>query len=288
MRLHMRYFIAFLLTILLTSCEIPADPEDQLVNDKPNNSLPVDDHGHSNDGGSKEPLTRRLYWSQSSLPLKLTTSHELESSYRKVIKEMSEQWEYASSVDLIKTGRVKKNVEYQHLEDYYLKDEDFGIYVTDTPVHGISSLTLAITQIIAEEISKTEQTINYEILHGDIIFNRYNYDFSINQVANTFDFGSVVLHELGHLIGLIDHSQSKESVMYPTIAIEDVVNELYPEDMSRIRSLYNSHNRKNKHELIFPTQDSPSKRKLYKIVIELKVDGTHSEKIIPLSKEHHI
>ncbi len=276
--------MTLLFTLLLSACEMPIEEEalvDNKEGDNTNSTLPVDDFIDFSEDEHHQTIKKRFYWNQANLPIRLTTSHELDPSYRKVINDMARKWEAAAGLDLIKTGKLKKNVEYSKLESYLTENDDFGIYVAFKPVEGISSRSLAVTQVIVKEVSRTKDTINYEIQHGDIVFNKYDFDFSIHHAANTFDFGSVILHELGHLIGLLEHRDTKDSVMYPTITEEEVVNELFKSDMDYIRSLYSGHSRTNKHYSIDESY-IPSDGELFRIVIEHKVDGTHTETFTPL------
>ena len=77
------------------------------------------------------------------------------SYLRKVICDIAKKWEAAAGLDLRKTGKVKKNVEYSKLESYLTENDDFGIYVAFKPFECISSGTLAVTQVIVKEVSRT-------------------------------------------------------------------------------------------------------------------------------------
>ncbi|XP_047951796.1 metalloendoproteinase 3-MMP-like [Salvia hispanica] len=62
--------------------------------------------------------------------------------------------------------------------------------------------------------------------------------WSIGAVSDAIDLESVVLHEIGHLLGL-GHSDNQESIMYPSISSGVVKNNLNDDDIQGIQALYN-------------------------------------------------
>ena len=135
--------------------------------------------------------------------------------------------------------------------------------------------TLAVTQIIAQYSHSDNLSEHYEIVHADIIFNEYDFDFSVQQAPTTYDFQSVLLHELGHLLGIINHSDTKESVMFPKLSMEQVENSLYNKDINDIYNLYGRD--VSQRSVKVPTR-TPSE--LVTIIIELKSNGEEVKKII--------
>jgi hypothetical protein len=268
--------VILILLIFLTACEEPITEESLVDNgsDKINDSIPSEDISYD----SEVALEKRFSWSVNKLPIKVTTSHEFGAKERQSIKEMASRWEDAANLELLQIGRVKKNIYFPSLKDYYSQDKDLGIYIVDKKVDGIPNTTLAVTQIIAQEVMRNSNSIHYEIQHADIVFNNFDYSFSIDNSKGTFDLESVMLHELGHFLGLIEHSESKESVMFPNIAHDSVHRELYWEDINQINSLYSDHRRNYKS-----SNDNLKQGNTVIITIELGVDGSHREKIMHLN-----
>lgn len=114
---------------------------------------------------------------------------------------------------------------------------EFGIYKSTDWFNELSSGALAVTQYFG-----STGTINgqqYQIIaHADIIMNmRGNLPYSLNNTAGTYDFASVVLHEVGHLIGLL-HNNTLSSVMYPFLGQNSIKQTLTALDTSNIRANY--------------------------------------------------
>ena len=267
--------IILILLIFLTACEEPVTEESLVDNDsdKKNGSIAFEDNSYD----TEIVLERRFSWSVNKLPIKVTTSHEFGAKERQSIKEMASRWEDAANLELFKIGRVKKNIYFSNLKEYYSQDKDLGIYIVDKKVDGITNSTLAVTQMIAQEVMRNSSSIHYEIQHADIIFNNFDYSFSIDNTQGTFDLESVILHELGHFLGLVEHSESKESVMFPNIARDSVHRELHWEDINQVNSLYSDHRRNYKS-----SNENLKQGKMVIITIELSVDGSHREKITDL------
>lgn len=64
-----------------------------------------------------------------------------------------------------------------------------------------------------------------------------NWSLGPGPVPNAFDFKSVALHEIGHLLGL-SHSQYRDAVMWESISRGTVKNKLTSDDIQGIKVLY--------------------------------------------------
>ena len=70
---------------------------------------------------------------------------------------------------------------------------------------------------------------------------RFHYDadepFAVGAVRGTFDFETVALHEIGHLLGL-GHSEERDAIMFASIA-QGRTKGLHEDDIRGIKALYN-------------------------------------------------
>lgn len=155
-------------------------------------------------------------WAVSNFPLNVKVSDQFSGSEITLIQDMGTAWEDSMSnrVDFFdlsttssKTGPYSSNA---------LNDSEYGIYKSTAWPGDFSSSALAVTQIYVSAY------ISGQISHADIVINDDNYNFRTSAAGSGYDLGTVVIHELGHFIGL-DHSPSSgfvraDSVMYPAIS----------------------------------------------------------------------
>lgn len=261
----MKLLIGILLTsFLFSSCEfeeeIPLVPqEEEKVTET------------SNPASGAENVFR---WPASSLPIKVKISKDLDD-VNSEIERMMDVWESASGVDLFHRNGSVVHYDFTSVKEYYLTDQNIGIHNAYNKLSEIDENTLAVTQIHANFRSLFDGKNFYEIIHADIILNEYSFDFSTDFTAGTFDQQSVILHELGHLIGLIEHSSERDSIMYPYINPQESIQQLSNTDISNIHDLYsNPRNALSTRDLDVNKSNSD-----ITIIIQYKVDGSHIRKI---------
>ncbi len=201
-------------------------------------------------------LMRR--WDASSLPLTVKIQGEFYSmtggsesltdpaaddgNYTEydLFEEMQKAWNDADpdrNYFVLGHGQQTTYTPGQDLANY--RDAEIGIYVLDSWIPTIGFGVLAITSYFGEQRSSY-----IRMIHGDIMVNHEDYSFT-NTVTNTnyayYDLPSVILHELGHLIGL-QHTTSSTvgSIMYPSLAGGEKKRTLSTYDAASVRNLYNS------------------------------------------------
>ena len=126
-----------------------------------------------------------------------------------------------------------------NLQDY-IDDSNLGIYQSSTWFDSIGSLTLAVTQYAGVRSNIGTSLEFIRLFQSDIIINYRDYTFSVD-VNNTedFDLPSVIIHELGHFIGLGHQNDlSIPSVMHPSIGVSSIERTLYSNDISSIQQSY--------------------------------------------------
>lgn len=114
---------------------------------------------------------------------------------------------------------IVPNLEYKNLESYWdPKDRtQIGIYHSDQWFEDVPSGAIAITQFYAVQDFYNGKAY-YKLIHADIIFNSRDHSFSMDESDRLeYHFPSVLMHELGHLLGL-DHTfqMSSGSIMIPS------------------------------------------------------------------------
>jgi hypothetical protein len=164
------------------------------------------------------------------------------------------------------------NLDSPNLDDY--RDGTLGIYKSYQWSSSLSADTLAITQFFGIRRNAGTENEFIEITHGDIVLNYRDHHFSETPSGGEYDLSTVVLHELGHFLGLRhEFSWSIPSVMQPSIAIWSTERDLYPRDEQVLTDLYSLMDFlplslvKNVQKYAYAPQNE------VRIILELKKDG---------------
>lgn len=175
-------------------------------------------------------------WQRSALPLKIVFDENFNEKEVEAISCMIQEWESACQMDLVEEISFAPSPQFHNLPDYFYKDPNFGFYKSNIKVEGIPENALAVCQLrIRKKYSLRERNI-YEIIHGDIIINEFNYRFSDGGGYGSFDLASVFLHEIGHFIGLSDGVN--HGVMEGHLSSSDVIQNLDPYSQDQAYDLY--------------------------------------------------
>lgn len=128
------------------------------------------------------------------------------------------------------------NREKTSLNSYF--DDEMGIYKSKNWFSELGPGVLAITQFFG--VRRTQGGHEYiEFQHADIIVNYRDYSFSSNMLdATTYDLPSVLLHEMGHFVGLRHEYTTTKSVMWPALRRNVSVRQLYPVDFQHLEDNY--------------------------------------------------
>lgn len=225
----------FLCGILLSSC------------------LKSDENKTSSGGTAEVTATTPVKWSASALSgggldIKIGddiingfVAADLDGSGRNPVEQMMKQWnDSTSAMNFFRLSAGSTTNKDLDSISSYLNDGELGVYRSDTWITGVSSQALAITAYKAFHRNAGTSDHHLEIVHADVILNYRDYDFTTDSSDNFFyDFQSVVLHELGHAIGLKHvESSSTNSVMRPYLGRSDVSRSISSYDANSVQSLY--------------------------------------------------
>lgn len=164
---------------------------------------------------------------------------DYDSSGKDPIEQMMHQWNLADSRTYFSlSAETTTNKNYSSLSQY--QDGELGIYKSYSWFSDVSSDALAITQFFAIRRNAGSPSEYLELTHADIIVNYRDHDFSLNIFSGIdYDLPSVLIHELGHFIGLQHADYFTNSVMQPYLGMRDAFRSLYPSDISTLGNLYN-------------------------------------------------
>ena len=166
-------------------------------------------------------------WSNSSLPLNLKMAPEFAGDFTAAdydvnslnsLEQMAKKWNTAATRTLITVpfGAATANAT-TFTSTSSFRDSEIGIYKSPNWFNNVSSSALAITQFFGVVASSPGLGQYIELTHADIIANYRDYNLRFTMPNNPmveFDVPTVILHEMGHLLGLC-HETKKPSIMAP-------------------------------------------------------------------------
>ena len=174
-------------------------------------------------------------WAPQSFPLVIKVPQELEP-YQLAIDRSAEVWNEAlGQRAVVFIYDQTPNIQWQDPKES-LFDDLFGLYKQlSWKFDDVGPTVLAYTGTLS---------LNGTIQKADLIFNFDNFIFADVEAppahTNYVDFQSVLIHELGHFLGLshVTLSEDSSSVMLPTLRKAEGRRLLSNGDLYRIRNLY--------------------------------------------------
>lgn len=186
-------------------------------------------------------------WTNLSAPINLKMSSEFNSDFTSSdlvnglnpLESMAQVWNNA-----ISPNTAFFQVPFSATSDTgsstlaNFRDNEMGIYKSHTWFSNVSANALAITQFYG--IVKTDATLGtyVDLTHADIIVNYRDFgsEFSMNaQSILNYDLPTVILHEMGHFLGLC-HESTANSIMAPYYFSNQRVLKTF--DINKIKALY--------------------------------------------------
>lgn len=181
-------------------------------------------------------------WSSSAFPRPLQISEDFSNNEVTAINAMVDAWEssISNSRNLMTVSTTPAievddpNIDLEGLG----KDGVNGIYRITRWPSSIPGTALAVTQLFMQAYNPGTANEYYMLLHGDILIN-YSYSFrtvSDTSSSSNYDLLTVVLHELGHYLGL--GHRTGDSVMIEAIGRRTEIRAPRPLDVTALTNLY--------------------------------------------------
>lgn len=176
-------------------------------------------------------------WSASKFPLNLNVDqNSFSPSEVTNIQNAAGTWNQNFTGTNFFTINTSGTNKVSSLEQY--NDGVLGIYKIGTSQwpSGLSKTALAVTQIFGYKRSGY-----IEIYHADILVNYDFFSFRTGNSGSGYDLETVILHELGHFLGLYHDSTNINSIMYPYIGMSTNNRTPYQTDLNNIANKYSGY-----------------------------------------------
>lgn len=243
--------------------------------------------------------TAPYVWSGNAFPQNLQISADFSNDEVSAITEMSTAWESAiqNKKDFFSIGARTPEISGSVGGLDQLYDGVLGVYKTSQWPSDVSASALAITQIFGRRhnIGSSSEFINIE--HADILVNYDVHLFDTTDDGAGYDLRTVILHEMGHFLGLQHKSTTSsrsQSVMYPSIFSYETKRDPKQVDINDLASKYGISLGSGGAAAAAMASNEAAPQyvpqgagEAIKILIELHADGKCVHKIDGVPVEHH-
>lgn len=157
------------------------------------------------------------------------------------IKDLQDEWENNVAYNFFNdTVGTTTPINTTNLSDY--RDSVLGIYRSTSWFSNVTSNAIAITQWYGYNTSDNKGAYT-EMIHADIILNSRDWSFkTVDDNTTKYFVQQVILHELGHLIGLnhLSPPVGQDAVMKPYMDTDEALSTLQATDTDGIVDLYSN------------------------------------------------
>lgn len=185
------------------------------------------------------------YWENPSFPKTMAISGQFSTDEITKIKAMGTAWKSGLSPSTnffaYTEGASEKTTSLSNINQF--NDGTLGIYKASSNwPYPDYPYALAVTQLFAIRYNRGASNEYVAIQEADIVMNYKNFRFdNVDPAVYDYDFQTVMLHEMGHFLGLSHKPTSfdrDDSVMYPSIYSSEEKRSPLPIDISDIASKY--------------------------------------------------
>jgi hypothetical protein len=191
-------------------------------------------------GGSNSVGNEQIFggWAANRLPITVKLSGDFTGTEQSRLVTASNKWETAAGRNLFNFGSNSiPNKDYNSLNSYL----DGSIEVHQVNTGAFNNGALAVAVFHGVYINQGTSSEYIRINDSDILFNYKDYVFNTDPAFGEFDLESVMVHEVGHLLGMAHISfGTASSVMNPSISSGTKIRGLFNIDRTNIRKNYPS------------------------------------------------
>lgn len=215
------------------------------------------------------------FWNQNDLPLNIKFSDQFLTSEITSMQDVTLKWQ--SEVESVVTlfdfsGGTIANKDLLDPNDYF----DAKIEVHKVYGNALDQQILAVTNYTANVYNEGLSNEVIELIDADILFNYGFVSFSNTGEQDKYDLQTIILHEMGHLIGFGHVPTNIDSVMTTTLAKGIARTNLFTIDMDMMQINYgdegNSQLASQQNSFALLAAKTPPD-KVVIVSIELRKDG---------------
>lgn len=254
--------------------------------------------GEVTEGNSSAAINKDApyVWGNRTFPKVVRVSSDFSDPLEvSALQAMADAWKNSvNNTEFIRLG-ASISTPFKYNED----DGVMGIYKATTWPSDLTGDELAITNLFCRRVNIGKSTEHLRIVEADIILNysndsrgRRNFDFDYDNVGTSgYDFQTVILHEMGHFLGLnhipvfrerpnsewsmSETDYKNSSVMYPSVSHSSNKRVPQQKDINALIYKYDlapgAGSRMVASSAALEVEDEPGE--FVKVVMELKKDG---------------
>jgi hypothetical protein len=159
---------------------------------------------------------------KSSFPKVIHLSSDFSDAEATNITDMTAEWKTAlnNQVTFFSISNKVSDISNNVSDLKSLNDDVMAVYKTQNWPADFPGSALAVTQIFGRGYNIGTASEYNVMYHADILIN-YTYTFRTDSAGSGYDLQTVVLHELGHFLGLahaaVTADKRDTTIMYPSI-----------------------------------------------------------------------